>query len=142
MAEIWKDIEGYEGKYQVSNLGRVKSLQRKVWNRYTWHDLPERILKPKKGYCYAVVTLCNGNGKTKNHYVHRLVAYAFLYNVKEQVNHIDGNKLNNHLDNLEWVSQSENMKHAHNTGLLKVRDMSGTNNPNYKHGRRIRSKII
>ena len=70
--------------------------------------------------------------------IHRLVAQAFLPNEKEQVNHKDGNKLNNHVDNLQWVTQSENMKHAYDTGLLVPYDRSGENNPNYKHGNRMK----
>lgn len=111
MKEIWKDIDGYKGKYQISNLGRVKSLK---CNR-------ERILKfttMHKGY-HAVSFDNYKNRKTFR--VHRLVAQAFIPNPKNkpQVNHIDGNKLNNSINNLEWVSPAENIKHASDNNLLK-----------------------
>ena len=115
MQEIWKDIKGYEGKYQISNLGRVKSLQR--------NGRPERILRLNliKGYAYT--TLSNGSrGNKKKLKVHRLVAEAFIPNPhnKPEVNHIDGNKLNNNVDNLEWVTHQENCKHAVKLGLRKI----------------------
>lgn len=111
MAEIWRDVDGYDGKYQVSNFGRVKSFQR-----------GERILKPGldyKGYPY--VALWHG-GKGKHTFVHRLVAEAFIPNPdnKPQVNHVDGDKANNHTDNLEWCTQSENTRHAYVTGLISL----------------------
>lgn len=106
--EIWKDIEGYEGLYQVSNLGRVKSNLRKG-----------KILKSNSTYDgYYNVTLSK-NGKLKTYRIHRLVCIAFLDNPlnKSEVNHIDGNKKNNNIENLEWCTRSENAEHAHKTGL-------------------------
>lgn len=116
--EEWRDIEGYEGLYQVSNLARVRSLQRQK----------TRIIKPEIIHTgYLRVTLYK-SGKTKSHYVHILVAQAFIPNPenKKQVNHIDGNKQNNCIDNLVWVTPSENIIHAFKFGLAK----SGCN-----HGR-------
>lgn len=109
--EIWKDVVGYDGLYQVSNLGRVKSV-----GSY-YHK--EIILKEqffKQGY--SKTTLYK-KGKPKSFKTHRLVALAFIHNPenKPQINHKDGNKSNNCVDNLEWVSAKENMQHALKTGL-------------------------
>ena len=103
MNEIWKDIDGYEGLYQVSNLGNVKSLNYRRTGK-------ERILKPgNNGLGYLFVILCN-NGKLKHFKIHRLVAKAFLENPdnKSDVNHKDEDKTNNNVDNLEWMTRLEN----------------------------------
>lgn len=124
MEEIWKDIQGYEGLYQVSNMGRVKSLERfryaKTIGEKDWvAPVNERILKPGicRGYCQVVL---NKNGTKSRFQVHRLVATAFIPNPenKSQVNHINGNKVDNRLENLEWVTPSENQIHAIKTGLV------------------------
>jgi len=117
--EIWKDIKGYEGLYQVSNIGRVKSLERTV-PRKNGSKLPikERILKPKANRDgYLTVVLCKGSGKRKGFLVHRLVCEAFHKNPKNKpcVNHIDENKTNNTAGNLEWCTYSENNKHGTRT---------------------------
>jgi hypothetical protein len=118
--EEWRDIPGYEGRYQVSSLGRVKSLARVVPNlRYGSQNRNERIMKQckcsKKGYLKLGLQL---NGKQKLFSVHRLVARAFIPNPnnKSQVNHLNG-KNDNSVGSLEWATQSENMKHAYATGL-------------------------
>jgi hypothetical protein len=112
--EIWKEIEGYEGKYLVSSFGRVKSMPNKVWNS-------ERILKPLK-QTYSFIDLCV-DSKVKKFTIHRLVAKAFIENHldKPEVNHINGNKHDNRVENLEWVTKSENQKHAIMSGLRHTR---------------------
>ena len=115
---MWKDIKEYEGLYQVSDSGQVKSLSRHVENGSTGGMiLKERLLKPclcKNGYLYVVLSK---NHIKKNYYIHRLVATAFLSETNSTVNHKDGNKHNNSLSNLEFVSYSENNQHAYNIGL-------------------------
>lgn len=110
--EIWKDIKGYEGLYQISNLGRVKSLKRKVYagrNKERWQN--GKILSNNKnnGKGYKVVAL-NKNGISKNKYIHRLVAETFLENPNnyKYVNHKDENISNNCLDNLEFCTAQYN----------------------------------
>lgn len=107
MQEIWKDIEGFEGKYKISNLGRVYSIKNDI------------ILKPGyDGKKYSTVSLYN---KKKYHFkIHRLVAKYFIPNPNNypQINHIDGNKQNNRIDNLEWCDQSHNIKEAYRLGLI------------------------
>lgn len=124
MEEIWRDIEGYEGIYRVSNLGRVKSLARNIYLHEWPMPLKERILKPypnKKGY--LGIDLRKDN-KRKCPRVHRLVAQAFITNPenKPQVNHKDCNKTNNKVDNLEWCNNSENQIHAWANGMQPTGD--------------------
>ena len=114
--EIWKDIKGYEGLYQVSNIGRVKSLDRTFINKigHKQHT-KERIMKlgtDKDGYLQ--VSLCDSSGKVKRFYVHRLVCEAFHENPKNKpcVNHIDEDKTNNAASNLEWCTVKENCNHG------------------------------
>lgn len=117
--EVWKDVEGYEGKYAVSNMGRVKSLHRDLPHAEhgTWH-IRERLLKQGlaglKRSQYMIVCFHEGQGKQRNMRVHRLVASAFIPKIegKNVVNHKDCNKLNNHVDNLEWCTDLENTRHA------------------------------
>lgn len=117
---MWKDILGFEGKYQVNEYGFVKSLERVVIGDKISRFTSERILKPTlagKGY----LTVCLRDSKhTYKKYIHRLVAEAFVpkdsfsYNV---VNHIDGDKTNNYYKNLEWCDYSRNNQHAYDSGL-------------------------
>ena len=114
MSEIWKPIRDYEGLYEVSNLGNVRSLKRNTTNG--------KVLKQGgRPNGYLIVTLCKNN-KHKTRTIHRLVAEAFIANPNSlpEVNHNDGNKKNNCIDNLEWVTKEENTQHAINTGLRKV----------------------
>lgn len=118
MKEIWKDISGYESIYQVSNLGRVKRI---VFKNGTTEKLKEKVLKPSdNGKGYKIVGLCK-NGKIKNHYIHRLVAEAFIPNPNnyEEVNHKDFNKDNNIIDNLEWVTPLQNTRHYTDSQFAK-----------------------
>ena len=117
MNEIWKDIKGYEGFYQVSNLGRVKSLSRAVKvgiKNVDYATKSEKILKPYKN-CngYFLVKLCL-NKNDKQYQVHRLVAEAFIDNPNNlsQVNHKDKIKTNNRVDNLEWCTNEYNSRYS------------------------------
>ena len=116
--EEWRDIEGYEGLYQVSNLGNVKSLERKVWcsrGRGYYLSVPEKILDGYDyGHGYLYVQLSK-DGKIKHCRINRLVAQAFLDNPSNlpEVNHKDKIRTNNRVDNLEWDTYSENLKHAY-----------------------------
>lgn len=134
--EVWKDIEGYEGIYQISSLGRVKSCDRytpKKNGRMRHEKEKLRALIDVHGYLYCELWI---NNTHKRYAIHRLVAGAFIPNPenKPEVNHKDGNKKNNVVDNLEWVTYSENNLHAFKLGLMKAYDRSGENNPMYgKH---------
>ena len=116
--ELWKDIKGYEGRYQVSDIGRVKSLERIVIRKNGSKQYrKERILKSlSKPNGYLYVNLCGSTGK-KKFYVHRLVCEAFHENPENKpcVNHIDENKTNNIASNLEWCTVAENINHGTRT---------------------------
>lgn len=127
MQEIWKPIKDFENLYEISNFGRIKSLK-KEWkvfnyksNNYTNIGFNERIMKPSISKCgYYQVNLCK-KGKNYGKLIHRLVAETFLKNLNNYpcVNHIDGNKLNNNINNLEWCTYKENSKHSWENGLQK-----------------------
>lgn len=139
--ETWRPVLGYEGRYEVSDQGRVKSLAhiRVVRNGsgYVRKNYPAKLLscfpnQGQRGRCglvkpYLMVCLWK-NGKSNQIFVHRLVAMAFIgvpRAKQPEVNHKDGNKLNNAVHNLEWCSRSENMRHAFVSGLNLPRDMRG-----------------
>jgi uncharacterized protein YehS (DUF1456 family) len=113
MQEIWKNVAGYEGLYQVSNLGNVKSLSYRHTNK------PKILKKIKMSIGYECVFLAKDKVK-KMFYIHRLVANAFIKNINNlpTINHIDGVKTNNILSNLEWMSFTDNNKHAYLNGLI------------------------
>lgn len=117
--EIWRDIEGYEGKYQISSLGQVKSLKDN-------HGNPrEKFLKFYRHRCGYIQVVLTKNSKQIRYYVHRLVAIAFIDNPNNlpQVNHIDENKENNSVDNLEWCTQQYNNTY----GTFQRRRVANTN---------------
>lgn len=111
--EVWKDIVGYEGLYQVSNLGRMKVLKHPVNRGFCKCFTKESIIKPRiKDNGYLFVCLSKGTTKSmKNRYIHRLVAESFIPNTfnKPQIDHIDGDKTNNCVENLTWATQIENV---------------------------------
>ena len=115
--EVWKDIPNYEGYYQVSNLGRVKSLSRKIESNRGFFVSKEKILKQskdQKGY-FRVKLYFNSGKKTMK--VHRLVMIAFVGKLNLEVNHINGLKEDNRLANLEYVTTRQNIMHAMDIGL-------------------------
>lgn len=124
MKEVWKDVEGYKGYYQVSNKGRVRS----------WKDsAPKRVNKPRllklqarNGYKFVALSK---NGNKKSIYVHRLVAKAFIPNAesKPQVNHKDLDRSNNIVTNLEWCTGHENMRHASINGCCSQKGEEASN---------------
>ena len=106
-SEVWRWVPGYEGLYLVSNKGRIFSTPKKT--------KPGRIMKQKTTkYGYKSICLCR-DGETSDHRVHRLVASAFVKKTvnRNEVNHINGNRADNRAENLEWVTRSENEKHAY-----------------------------
>ncbi len=138
MEEIFREIKGFENLYEVSNLGRIKSLPKGDGNGNRERFLKIEICK-KNNTNYNRVSLSR-NGKVSKFQVHRLVAKAFIDNNenKPYVNHIDNNGSNNRIDNLEWCTHKENMLHAQRQGrLFKSQSKGGL-----KGGNNIRSKSI
>lgn len=112
MDEKWKDIKNYEGFYQISNLGRVKSL---IFRNNVCNIKKEKILKPTdNGNGYLIVSL-HKNKNRKVFYIHRLVGQTFIENKEhlKEINHKDGNRKNNNIDNLEWCNRKYNVEHSY-----------------------------
>ena len=122
-SEVWKDVAGYEGVYQVSNLGRVRSVDRLVQysdgRKYTYKGKMIKLAENKNRGGYLYVRLSHNQRKVLKS-LHRLVAETFIENSgnKPEVNHIDGDKGNNKVSNLEWVTSKENSEHAVKNGLI------------------------
>ncbi|WP_406539117.1 NUMOD4 domain-containing protein [Fibrobacter sp.] len=126
--EVWKDITGYEGKYQVSTYGRVRSLDHYGSNGQTIVLYKGKVLKPCMGSeGYHHVYFYDGT-KVHSNLIHRLVANAFIpnFNKKREVNHIDEDKLNNNVSNLEWLSPNENANFGtRNTRAIETKKKNG-----------------
>lgn len=121
--EIWKAVKGYEGMYEVSNRGNVRSVDRIIHLKNRWGGITDHLYKGivKKPHVmpngYVMIDL-NKNGKHDRRLMHRLVGEHFLEKPdgKNYINHLDGNTRNNNVDNLEWCTQSENIQYAYNNG--------------------------
>lgn len=141
--EIWKPVRGYENLYEVSSFGKIRSVDKVVYTNNRFNKMQKKIkgkilspfLNKKTGYMQVALSK---NKKTKLYLVHRLVALTFfpIDNISLQVNHIDGNKQNNNVENLEWCTRSENIVHAYKIGLAhsNFKTQSGTKHHFYgKH---------
>jgi hypothetical protein len=134
MKEIWKDIKGYEELYQVSSLGRVKSLKRIILRKNNIiQTIKKRILKQYYNKKYKTQSL-SISGIVKSYLTHRLIAFTFINNPlkKRCVNHIDGNYENNNINNLEWCTHSENLYHAYKIGIKKHIGLRGEHHAMHK----------
>jgi hypothetical protein len=121
----WRDVVGFESHYEASNTGLIKrKFGQTIYKDGRVAYFSETILKPslcKKGYLRVYLSI---GSKKHTKRIHRLIALTFVENPdkKETVNHIDCNKLNNHVSNLEWMTNQENMRHAFDNGMYKDRD--------------------
>lgn len=124
MREIWKDVPGYEGMYQASNHGRIRSCSRYIFRRGRCGELhtlyrSARLLTPKKRGEYLAIKLWKPDGGIF-HSVHRIVAETFLIVNGTEVNHKDEDKYNNHVGNLEWCDRSYNQRYSKGPELIAV----------------------
>ena len=114
--EIWKPVVGYEGIYEVSSLGRVKSCERTIIRSNGREiNFPDKIMKPSINHKGYLIIDLRKNGNRQGGFIHRLVGKAFIDNPlnKERINHKNGDKTDNRVQNLEWVTNQENMAHAY-----------------------------
>ena len=121
--EIWKDIKGFENRYQASNLGRIKTL---IFKNNKYEIKREKILKQYLGNNgYLRIGLTNNNGKRNTYYVHRLIAETFLEKNENQlvVNHKDEDKTNNNVENLEWITKKDNILYSFNLHKERIKAM-------------------
>lgn len=124
MKEIWKDVKGYEGSYQVSNKGRVKALNRyitKIQKGCTYNQFHKEKILAQRGTKYRMINLA---GRT--FYVHRLVASAFCVKSGNVVMHLDSNPQNNNSENLKWGTQYDNMQQCINEGKHYGKNRKGS----------------
>lgn len=131
--EVWKDIPEYEGLYQISNLGRVKSLKREVFRKNHFMQLQETFINSHENNTGYLAVGLYKNSKGKRFLIHRLIAINFIPNPNNLliINHIDGNPLNNKISNLEWATQRENCCHA----KLNINQVSKYTGVSYSHDR-------
>lgn len=128
MKEVWKDVPGFEGYYQASTLGRVRSVERIQVRSNGWpYKVQSKVLTPTKDGNGYLRTAFSVNSKLTTIKIHRVVAITFLGRTELEVNHIDGDKTNNRSTNIEYCTRSENLKHSYRIGLQKPRRGSSNN---------------
>lgn len=128
---MWKPVVGYEENYEVSNLGRIKSLIKVRWlEKRGIHESDDIYMAQNVSRLNRSYISLNKKGVQKNYSVHRVVAFAFLENPNDYpcINHIDGNPQNNNLSNLEWCDHSYNMRHAYEIGIRFGTTSKGSSN--------------
>lgn len=133
MNEIWKDVVGYEGYYQVSNLGNIKALERQIRKGDIIQTRKEKIKTLTKSPDGYLTVKLSKDGKDTRYQVSRIVAEAFITRPESdeylEVNHKDFNRENNHVDNLEWLTHTDNVRYSNAVG--RHVSLKGENNPNY-----------
>ncbi len=118
---LFNEIPGYEGYYEIDRKGSVRSIKRVIKTEKGNITINSKNIKPRNNNNGYLEIRLSKDGKTKTKFIHRLLAMTYINNInnKPEVNHINGTKLDNRLDNLEWVTKSENMQHAYKTGLIR-----------------------
>jgi hypothetical protein len=145
--EIWRDVEGYEGKYRISTFGKIKSLDRRIYPK-TYPQYPSYVLKGRimkavvNETGYYILQLCD-SGKIKNYSIHSLLGKHFLKNPENKpcINHKNGIKIDIELSNLEWATYSENSIHAFETGL-QIPNMRGKTGKLCKYSKPIKQLTL